>query len=325
MPPTPAPAGPSGTSTVSDGQLDRPAALAFVTDEASEAALRGGLTEFLGSLQIRRGGVRSAARALEQEPSPRVLIVDVSGHDDPIGHARRLGRRLRARHQGRSVIGDRTRHRVLPRGHPPSRRERIPAKPLTRRRRLTLRRTLYRGCRARPGEQAGGRVVVVCGARGGVGVTTVAANLALQLSDQTRGHVALVDLHLRGGHAAMLMGIPPSAGLRMALEEPDRADALLLERIAMPSATGCASSRPRNPSVPTRADRRRRPAAAGAAAPALQRHRDGPADAALAGRAPGGAARPPRAGLVFGPDPAASAMRSRRGRWSPRWSAPAAP
>ena len=59
------------------------------------------------------------------------------------------------------------------------------------------------------GASRGGSVIAVCGARGGVGTTTVAVNLALQLSEATRGHVALLDLHLRQGTTALMLGVKP--------------------------------------------------------------------------------------------------------------------
>jgi pilus assembly protein CpaE len=76
-----------------------------------------------------------------------------------------------------------------------------------------------------------GTVIAVCGARGGVGATTVAVNLALQLTSATRGHVALLDLHLQQGTAALMLGVRPVGGLRIALEQPERADALFLDRV----------------------------------------------------------------------------------------------
>jgi len=227
-------AGRSDTAApIPDGQLDRIAALAFVTDEETEAALRGGLAEFLGSLQIRRGGIRAATKALEHEASPRVLIVDVSGSDDPLGALDALAA-VCAPDAKVLVIGERadiefyreiTRHLGV---------DEYLTKPLTRDRVATLAGPYMAGAEPERAASRGGKVVAVCGARGGVGTTTVAVNLALQISEQTRGHVALLDLHLRGGHAAMMLGARPGAGLRLALEDPDRADSLFLERVAFP-------------------------------------------------------------------------------------------
>src|SRR3990172_5550427 len=58
-----------------------------------------------------------------------------------------------------------------------------------------------------PTSGRGGAVVTVFGARGGIGTTTVAINLAVALA-HTGKRVALVDLHLRFGDVAILMDIP---------------------------------------------------------------------------------------------------------------------
>jgi pilus assembly protein CpaE len=79
----------------------------------------------------------------------------------------------------------------------------------------------------------GGSIIAVCGARGGVGTTTIAVNLALQLSSSTRGHVALLDLNLRQGTTALMLGVKAAGGLRIALEQPERADALFLDRVCV--------------------------------------------------------------------------------------------
>jgi pilus assembly protein CpaE len=69
---------------------------------------------------------------------------------------------------------------------------------------------------------------------GGVGATPLAVNLALQLEAATHSHVAILDLHLRGGAAAMMLGARVTSGLRIALEEPERVDALFLDRVGVP-------------------------------------------------------------------------------------------
>jgi pilus assembly protein CpaE len=78
-----------------------------------------------------------------------------------------------------------------------------------------------------------GCVIAVCGTRGGVGTSTVAVSLAQQLSSTTQGHIALLDLHLRQGTTALMLGVTPVGGLRTALESPDRADALFLDRVCV--------------------------------------------------------------------------------------------
>ncbi len=99
-----------------DATTDRIAAEAYVIDEETDTALRNGLSEFLGTLQVRRGGIRAAAKAMEKHISPRVLIVDVSGVSDPVRGDQRLGQSQGPnRGQGRLVtkIGQRVGRRAI--------------------------------------------------------------------------------------------------------------------------------------------------------------------------------------------------------------------
>ncbi|MBR0672999.1 AAA family ATPase [Neoroseomonas soli] len=210
---------------------DRPALMVFVADEASEAAIRGGLGDVLGA-QMRRGTVRTAVKVLEKETTPRVLIVDISGVDDPFAALDDLAgvctpdvRVL--------VVGERTEigfYRDITRNvgvheylH----------KPLTRDNVTRLFAPHIQGS-GDVGQDRGGQVTAVCGVHGGVGATTIAVNLALELEEITRSHVALLDLHLQGGTAAMMLGARVTSGLRVALEEPERVDALFLDRVSVP-------------------------------------------------------------------------------------------
>ena len=106
-------------------------------------------------------------------------------------------------------------------------------KPLTRDsiQRLLLPRLV--GGSSEPAGSRGGHIVAVCGARGGVGATTIAVSLALELSDIAKAHVALLDLHLQGGSTALMLSGRPGPGLRIALEDSERADSLFLERTAI--------------------------------------------------------------------------------------------
>ena len=72
-----------------------------------------------------------------------------------------------------------------------------------------------------PTSGRGGAVVTVFGARGGIGKTTVAINLAVALA-HTGKRVALVDLHLRFGDVAILMDIPVECSIAdLALPEEE--------------------------------------------------------------------------------------------------------
>jgi pilus assembly protein CpaE len=76
-----------------------------------------------------------------------------------------------------------------------------------------------------------GKMVSFVGARGGVGTTTLAANLAWHLANKQSRRVALVDLDLQHGDCALTFNINIAPGFRDALANPMRLDHLLLDRI----------------------------------------------------------------------------------------------
>ncbi len=80
----------------------------------------------------------------------------------------------------------------------------------------------------------GGRVVTITGVRGGVGASTIATNLAWYLGKRANRHTILVDADLHRGNCALLLNAKSGAGLRTALETPQRVDELFVERSAQP-------------------------------------------------------------------------------------------
>lgn len=213
---------------------ERASFLAFVADDASEAALRGGLSEIAGPFPLRRGDARGAAKALQREPTPEILLVDISGITDPVAALEDLAA-VCTPDVRVLVIGEQTEigfYRQLTRElgvteylHKPLTRDGVT--------RLFAPLLAGGGALAAAGSSRGGQLVAICGVRGGCGATTIAVNFALHLAEASHGHVALLDLNLRGGTAAMIMGARPGTGLRVALEEPDRVDPLFLDRAAI--------------------------------------------------------------------------------------------
>ena len=62
-----------------------------------------------------------------------------------------------------------------------------------------------------------GRVFAIVGAKGGVGATTVAVNVADAIA-QALGDALLIDLHVAAGEAAVFLGVEPRFSVAEALE-----------------------------------------------------------------------------------------------------------
>ena len=76
-----------------------------------------------------------------------------------------------------------------------------------------------------------GRVAAFFGAKGGVGSSTLAHNIAWSLSERIQQETALVDLDCSWGTTGLDFAYDASQGLEEALAEPDRLDETLLDRI----------------------------------------------------------------------------------------------
>jgi pilus assembly protein CpaE len=215
---------------------DRLTVLAFLGDPATEQVLRDGLGELVANgMDIRRGTVRTAIAAMAKLPTPEVLIVDITGEDQPL-HA--LGELSEVVEPGVRVlaIGDTDDvdfYRQITRGMGVM--EYI-FKPITRE--AVARHFAPLVTRKRIGQDAarGGRVIALIGARGGVGTTTLAGNLAWMLGVIAKRHTVFLEADLHMGSGALLLGAKTGPGLRMALETPDRIDPLFVERAAQPVA-----------------------------------------------------------------------------------------
>jgi pilus assembly protein CpaE len=72
------------------------------------------------------------------------------------------------------------------------------------------------------------KVIVVMGSKGGVGTTTVAVNLGVQLSIFAHKRVALLDFAQPLGNAHLLLDLRPKFGVRDAVDNLERLDSHLL-------------------------------------------------------------------------------------------------
>jgi len=71
------------------------------------------------------------------------------------------------------------------------------------------------------------KLLVIMGAKGGVGTTTIAVNLSVQLAHALHKQTVLFDLGRPLGHAALLLDLEPRFSFRTAVESLDRLDSRL--------------------------------------------------------------------------------------------------
>ncbi len=224
-----------GSLTVA-ARSDRPDLLSFVTDAASETALRDGLLDAApDDIDLRKGGIAAAITTMQRMPSPRVLIVDLSAEEQPLTA---LGKLADVTEPDVTLLALGTNaeldfYRALTRGL--GVREYL-TKPITRDAVSTYFAPVVSGREHVGSGMLGGHIVSVTGVRGGGGAATVAVNLAWHFGVLTRRHTVLLDPDMHTGLAAFMLDKRPAPGLRTALEQPDRIDALLAERIALPAA-----------------------------------------------------------------------------------------
>jgi pilus assembly protein CpaE len=85
---------------------------------------------------------------------------------------------------------------------------------------------------------ATGEVFAFIGAKGGVGTTTAAVNVATALSKVAPAQILLADLHLTHGDAAILFGAEPRFSVVDALENTHRFDEAFFRGLVTPTTAG---------------------------------------------------------------------------------------
>ncbi len=90
----------------------------------------------------------------------------------------------------------------------------------------------------RAAKKALGKLLVFVGAKGGSGVTTIASNFAVALANDSGKSVALIDLNLPFGNAALDLGITSQYSSATALTNSNRLDANYLSTLLVKHSSG---------------------------------------------------------------------------------------
>ncbi len=83
-----------------------------------------------------------------------------------------------------------------------------------------------------------GRSLAVLGAKGGIGTTTVAVNLATTLHRVGKASTLFIDMHLAYGDAAVFLGVEPRFSVVDALENMHRMDESFFKGLVTPTNAG---------------------------------------------------------------------------------------
>ncbi|GAB7537100.1 AAA family ATPase [Burkholderia sp. 3C] len=207
--------------------------MAFVGDRQTEQTLRNFIfDEALPHTHVGLGGVNEAiAHITKVGRSPRLLLIDLQGSSMPLSDLARLADVCEPSVQV-VALGDKN-DVALYRGLLGIGVRDYLVKPLTEE---LLKRTLDLNdgtVRAVP-QTRRGKAISFVGARGGVGTTTVAVNLARHLADSTHRRIAYVDLNVHGGAASSMLGVRSNNGLSEVLQSIERIDAAFVERTMIP-------------------------------------------------------------------------------------------
>ena len=182
---------------------DRKDIMAFVTDVETEVVLRDGLSDAAPrGIEFHRSNVRGAIEVLQDTPTPRVLVIDVTGETRPLTALESLSDVVEPDVHV-LLIGEfndvnfyRHATRIL------GVKEYL-FKPITRDMVARHFGPVILNRSRRPDSLQGGRVVTVTGVRGGVGASTIAMNLAWHLGKRANRHTVLVDGDLYRGSCAL--------------------------------------------------------------------------------------------------------------------------
>ncbi|MBX9616899.1 MAG: pilus assembly protein CpaE [Caulobacteraceae bacterium] len=176
--------------------------------------------------QIRVGGIPGAVEAYNHEPTPPLIIVECL--EDPQTLLHQVDRLAEVCDAGTKVVvigatNDIILFReLMKRGV--SEYLVAPIQPLT----LIA---AIGGLFADPAQPFVGRSIAFVGARGGAGASSVAHNTAYAMSERIGANTVIVDYDLPFGTAGLDFNQDPLSGVADALGQPDRLDAVLLDRM----------------------------------------------------------------------------------------------
>ncbi len=202
--------------------------VAFVGDDETHGVVASVTQQFFDEPVVREGDTSDALAFLSEAAAPKVLIVDIGDNNSPLSAMLSLTTAFtdETRLIGIGEINDVSLYRELTGAGVTD----YLVKPITEK---ALASALERAeepvaSASQPTTGEDAKKIVVIGARGGVGSSTVAVNFAWLFAEDHGQRTTLVDLDLEFGTVALALDLEPTRGLREALENPARIDSLFI-------------------------------------------------------------------------------------------------
>src|SRR5881227_922825 len=197
------------------------------TVETAAAVQSGGEDRRLGKahLKIQMGGMAAAVEAYRTAPTPNVIILETEGRSDILAGLDQLATVCDA---GTRVVvigrvNDVTLYRELV-------RRGVSDYVIAPVNTIDVVRSVC-GLFSAPEAKAVGRIIGIVGAKGGVGASTIAHNVAWAIARDLALDSVVADLDLAFGTAGLDYNQDPSQGIANAVFSPDRVDTAFVDRL----------------------------------------------------------------------------------------------
>ena len=201
--------------------------MAFVNDPVSEQVIWNVIREMnIGYAEARMGGVPDVLEFLETNRNPKILIVDVSNSELPLGDIEKV-KELSAPNISIIVIGSRNEVGLF-RDLKASGVIDYIVKPLSN---VLLRRAINEANGLKNEVTKEGKLVHVMSSVGGAGTSTVVANVGWLLANRKFKRTLVMDLDFLYGTTNLLLDVKAENAYLDILESPDKIDDYFTETI----------------------------------------------------------------------------------------------
>ncbi|MGB4102204.1 MAG: AAA family ATPase [Alphaproteobacteria bacterium] len=215
--------------------------MGFMADETSSAILRGWVErQGWPSATVQMGGAGLFSAMLEKSQPPRLVVIDLDGQGDAAALCARLV----------DLCGDTTKIIAIGSLNDVGLYRQIIStgvvdylvKPLNNELLDHAFRLAQEKNKSKTAENSGdgarsSKLIFIIGARGGLGTSSFAANLAWLFANEAKVNTALIDLDLQYGNAALTLDLEPSRGLRDIVSSPTRVDSLMIASAMIAAGT----------------------------------------------------------------------------------------